>query len=237
MIKQDGRAPLLEHLEELRWRLVKGSAALVGGAILAYLLRDPIFAWITRPFEVAFPDAELVTIRPAEAFSSAMRLALFGGFVFASVPITWQAWAFVSPALTKKERRWVVPIVAATVSLFLVGVGFAYYILPRGLLFLQDTLDVGQGTTVSEYLNFAIRFLLVFGLSFEFPVVLFTAGALGLVKSEQLARGRRWAVLVIAIIAAMATPTGDPFTMLFLSVPLYLLYEVTLLLIRYLLRK
>lgn len=237
MIEDDQRAPMLVHLEELRWRVVKGAAALVLGAIAAYVFRDFIFDWITEPFNEAFPEAELVTIRPTEAFSSAMRLALFGGFVLASVPITWQAWAFVAPALTSKERKWVVPVVLASVSLFLIGVAFAYYILPRGLLFLQETLDVGQGTTVSEYLNFSIRFLLVFGISFEFPVALFMAGALGLVKSEQLARGRRWAVLIIAIVGAAATPTGDPFTMLFLSVPLYLLYEITLLAIRYILRK
>lgn len=237
MISDDQRAPMLVHLEELRWRLVKAAASLVVGAIAAYVFRDWIFSWITQPYETAFPDAELITIRPAEAFSAAMRLALFGGFVLASVPITWQAWAFVSPGLTKKERKWVVPIVLSTVALFLLGVAFAYLILPRGLLFLQETLDVGQGTTVSEYLNFAIRFLMVFGISFEFPIALFLAGALGLVSSERLAKGRRWAVLVIAIIGAAATPTGDPFTMLFLAIPLYLLYEITLLAIRFILRK
>ncbi len=237
MISDDQRAPMLVHLEELRWRLVKAAASLVLGAIFAYLFRDQIFEWISRPYYEAFPESELVTIRPAESFSAAMRLALFGGFVLASVPITWQAWAFVSPGLTKKERKWVIPVVLTSVSLFLIGVAFAYYILPRGLTFLQETLDVGQETAVSEYLNFALRFLLVFGISFEFPIVLFMAGALGLVKSEQLARGRRWAVLVIAVVGAAATPTGDPFTMLFLSIPLYMLYEITLLAIRYILRK
>lgn len=98
-------------------------------------------------------------------------------------------------------------------------------------------LDVAVGTTVNEYLSFVLRFLLVFGLSFEFPVFLFAAAAMGLVTSRQLGQGRRWAVLAITVLAAMATPTGDAFTMFFLAVPLYVLYEIDILLIKLVLRK
>ena len=237
MIGEGQRQSMLEHLEELRARLFKASLALVAGAIVAYLFRDRLFSLLTEPFYQAFPDAELVTLKPTEAFSASMRIALFGGFVLGSLPITWQLWRFGAPGLTAKERKWAVPIVAALVILFLVGVGFAYTILPRGLEFLQGMLDVAVGTTVNEYLSFVLRFLLVFGLSFEFPVFLFAAAAMGLVTSRQLGQGRRWAVLAITVLAAMATPTGDAFTMFFLAVPLYVLYEIDILLIKLVLRK
>lgn len=237
MIDETRRQPMLEHLEELRMRLFKASLALVAGAVIAYLLREQLFAILTEPFNQAFPGVELVTLKPAEAFSASMRIALYGGFVLGSVPITWQLWRFVAPGLTAKERKWAIPIVAALVGLFLLGVSFAYLILPRGLSFLQGMLDVAVGTTVNEYLSFVLRFLLVFGLSFEFPVFLFAAAAMGLISSEKLRAGRRWAVLAITVLAAMATPTGDAFTMFFLAVPLYVLYEADILLIRLVLRK
>lgn len=237
MIDEGRPQPMLEHLEELRVRLFKASLALVGGAVVAYVFRDWLFGLLTEPFNQAFPGVELVTLKPTEAFSASMRIALFGGFILASLPITWQAWRFIAPGLTEKERAWAVPIVIALVVLFLLGVGFAYLILPRGLGFLQGMLDVAVGTTVNEYLSFVLRFLLVFGLSFEFPVFLFAAAAMGVVSSKQLGEWRRWAVLAITVLAAMATPTGDAFTMFFLAVPLYLMYEIDILLIKTVLRK
>jgi len=236
-VESDKRLSMLEHLEELRWRVFKAAAVVVAGAIAAYVFRNPIFEWLKAPFEEAFPGLELQTIKPTEQFASAMRIAAFGGFVLASPFVSWQLWAFVAPGLTKKERRWTIPIVAAMVVLFLAGVAFAYLVLPRGLLFLNSVLDVPVSPTVSEYLSFVLRFLLVFGLAFEYPVFMFAAGAVGLVSSKQLGQARRWAILTITVVAAAATPTGDPFTMLVLAVPLYLMYEITLLLIRFVLRK
>lgn len=233
------KQPILEHLEELRWRLVKSAAALTVGAVVAFFFRDWLFELLEKPYRLAIEDTEaLAQFQVTEGFSVAMRLALFGGTLLASPVLLYQAWAFVNPALTSGERRWTVPIVAALVVLFTGGVVFGYVILPRGLEFL---LDIQRGLEpiigVGSYISLTLRFLLVFGLAFEFPVFLFAASAAGIISSEQLGRGRRWAVLVIVVVGAVVTPTGDPLTLMALSVPLYLLYEVTIWLVKLILRR
>ena len=236
---EERRQPILEHLEELRWRLVKGAAALLVGAIIAFFFRDWLFELLESPYRKAIDDSDaLAQFQVTEGFSVAMRLALFGGVLLASPVLLYQIWAFVNPALTNRERKWTVPIASALAVLFTGGVVFGYLILPRGLEFLlgiQGGLDPIIG--VGSYISLTLRFLLVFGLAFEFPVFLFAAAAAGLLSSQQLAQGRRWAVLAIVVVGAVVTPTGDPLTLLALSVPLYLLYEVTIWLVKLILRK
>lgn len=236
---EEQRQPILEHLNELRWRLVKSAAALTVGAIIAFFFRDWLFDLLESPYRQAIDNTDaLAQFQVTEGFSVAMRLALFGGTLLASPVLLYQLWAFVNPALTAQERKWTVPIVMALAVLFSGGVVFGYLILPRGLEFLlgiQSGLDPIIG--VSSYISLALRFLLVFGLAFEFPVFLFAASAAGLLSSQQLSKGRRWAVLTIVVVGAVVTPTGDPLTLLALSIPLYLLYEATILLVKLVLRK
>lgn len=236
---EERRQPILEHLNELRWRLVKSAAALTVGAIIAFFFRDWLFDLLESPYRRAIDNTDaLAQFQVTEGFSVAMRLALFGGTLLASPVLLYQLWAFVNPALTDRERKWTVPIVMALAVLFSGGVVFGYLILPRGLEFLlgiQSGLDPIIG--VSSYISLALRFLLVFGLAFEFPVFLFAASAAGLLSSQQLSKGRRWAVLTIVVVGAVVTPTGDPLTLLALSIPLYLLYEATILLVKLVLRK
>jgi len=231
--------PVMAHLEELRSRLIKASLAIVAGAVVAFVFRGWIFDALVRPYERVVLDRELAFFRPTEAFTVFMRLSLFGGFVLASPVVIWQLWAFIAPALTKRERRVVIPIVAILVVLFLGGIAFGYWSLDRGLSFLLgfggDRLEPIIGG--NEYLSFAVRFLLVFGLSFEFPVFVYAAAAVGLVGWRRLASGRRWAVLAIVTIGAVLTPSGDPLTLLLLSVPLYILYEATIWLVRFTLHR
>ena len=239
MTEEERRQPILEHLNELRWRLVKSAVALTIGAIIAFFFRDWLFELLESPYRLAIGNTDaLAQFQVTEGFSVAMRLALFGGTLLASPILLYQIWAFVNPALTRQERKWTVPIAIALAVLFSGGVVFGYIILPRGLEFLlgiQSGLEPIIG--VSSYISLALRFLLVFGLAFEFPVFLFAASAAGLLSSDQLGRGRRWAVLLIVTIGAVVTPTGDPLTLLALSVPLYLLYELTILLVKLILRK
>ena len=236
---EEQRQPILEHLNELRWRLVKSAAALTVGAIIAFFFRDWLFDLLESPYRQAIDNTDaLAQFQVTEGFSVAMRLALFGGTLLASPVLLYQLWAFVNPALTAQERKWTVPIVMALAVLFGGGVVFGYLILPKGLEFLlgiQSGLDPIIG--VSSYISLALRFLLVFGLAFEFPVFLFAASAAGLLSSQQLSKGRRWAVLTIVVVGAVVTPTGDPLTLLALSIPLYLLYEATILLVKLVLRK
>ena len=236
---EEPRQPILEHLNELRWRLVKSAATLTVGAIIAFFFRDLLFDLLESPYRQAIDNTDaLAQFQVTEGFSVAMRLALFGGTLLASPILLYQLWAFVNPALTARERKWTVPIVIALAVLFSGGVVFGYLILPRGLEFLlgiQSGLDPIIG--VSSYISLALRFLLVFGLAFEFPVFLFAASAAGLLSSQQLSKGRRWAVLIIVVVGAVVTPTGDPLTLLALSIPLYLLYEATIILVKLVLRK
>jgi len=184
-------------------------------------------------------DENLSYFRPTEAFTFFMRLSLFGGVILASPIIIWQAWAFVSPGLSKRERRYAVPAIGVMAALFLTGIVVGYWSLSRGLGFLleigEERLDPVIG--VEFYMSFAMRFLLVFGIAFLFPVFIFSAAAVGVVSSKSLRKGRRWAVLVIIVGAAVLTPSGDPLTLLLLSVPLYVLYEVTILLVRFILKR
>jgi sec-independent protein translocase protein TatC len=229
----------MAHLDELRSRIFKAALAVLAGTVVAFVFREWIFDLLIAPYEKVAEERSLVFFRPTEAFSLFMRLSLFGGFVLASPVLIYQVWAFVNPALSRRERRWVIPIVAALALLFVGGIWFGYWSLARGLGFLidfgGDNLEPAIGGDF--YLTFAVRFLLVFGIAFEFPVFLFLAAAAGVVGWRTLARGRRWAVLIIVTVGAVVTPSGDPVTLLLLSVPLYLLYEIDIWLIRFLLRR
>ena len=231
--------PIMQHLSELRNRIFKAAAAVIIGSIVAFIFRQWIFDILVEPYERITDDSTLAFFRPTEAFSLFMRLSLFGGLVLASPVVIYQIWAFVAPALTKREKRLAFPIVAILVVLFISGIGFGYWSLQRGLGFLidfgGDSLEPVIGG--SFYLTFAMRFLLVFGIAFEFPVFLYAAAAIGVVGWRQLASARRWAVLIIVTVGAVVTPSGDPITLLLLSIPLYVFYEVTIWIVRFTLRR
>lgn len=231
---KDQPQPLLSHLTELRWRLVRVMAAVVLGSIVGLVFANQI----TDILRVPCNACDFQAIAPAEEFSVLMKVAVFAGVFLGSPVILYQLWAFISPALTSRERKWAIPVVTASVVLFACGIAFGYWSLPKAFEFLTGIfLEVESNFRLGEYMSFVIRFLLAFGLSFLYPVFLFGAAAAGLVTSRQLARGRRWAVLLIVVAAAAITPTGDVLTLSFLSVPLYLFYETTYWLVRLLLRK
>lgn len=234
----DNPQSLLAHLDELRWRIVKIAIAVIAGAIVAFFFADMMRDVLEAPFYNATPDNEFQALKVGEEWGVLMRVALFGGLVIASPVVLYQIWAFINPALTGTEKKWAFPIVAALVVLFIGGVLFGYLVLPRGLEFLLGIFpNVENNLLIGEYYSFVIRFLLAFGAAFLYPVFLFAAAAAGLVSSEQLARGRRWAVLLVVIGAAVITPTGDILTLGVLAVPLYLMYEITYWLVRLVLRK
>ena len=231
--------PMMEHLQEFRSRLVKSAIAIAVGTTVAFFFNEQILDLLAKPYQVAVPGGQLAFFRPTEAFSTVMRLAFFGGLILASPVVLYQSWRFVAPALSPKEKRWSYPITAVFVILFLSGVVLGYLSLERGLGFLLefggDALTPIIGADF--YLKFATRFILAFGLAFEFPVFLFAAAAVGAVSSKMLSSNRRWALLIILIAAAIITPSGDPMTLMLLSVPLYILYELTILAIRFILRR
>jgi sec-independent protein translocase protein TatC len=235
---EDKPQSILTHLEELRWRVVKIFIAVVVGGLIALVFHDQLRSILEAPFRAAAPDNDLQTLAATEQWGVLMRIALFGGIILASPVVLYQIWAFIQPALTKKERNWAIPIVGALVVLFVGGVIFGYVTLPRGLEFLLQIFpDVETNLRLGDYYSFTLRFLFAFGVAFLFPVFLFAAAAAGAISSQQLARWRRWAVLIIVIGAALITPSGDAFSLIVLSVPLYLMYEATYWLVRLVLRR
>lgn len=229
----------MAHLHELRSRVVKAVAAVAVGTVIAFIFNEQILNVLTKPYQLAVPEGSLAFFKPTEAFATVMRLSMYGGAILASPVIIYQSWRFISPGLNPNEKRWAYPVTAVFVSLFAIGIGVGYVALERGLGFLLefggDALTPIIGADF--YLKFAMRFILAFGLAFEFPVFLFGAAAIGVVSSKSLRSNRRWALLIILIAAAFITPSGDPMTLMLLSVPLYVLYELTILAIRFILRR
>jgi len=229
---------ILTHLDEMRWRIVKMAIAILVGAIIAFVFADQLRTILEEPFKTAAPESSLQALAATEQWGVLMRIGLFGGVILASPVILFQIWGFVTPALTSKERKWAIPVVLALAILFVGGVLFGYWTLPRGLAFLLGIFpDIDNNLRVGDYYSFTLRYLLAFGLAFLYPVFLFAAAAAGVVTSQQLARGRRWAVLIVVTGAALITPSGDAFTLMLLSVPLYLMYEITYWLVRFVLKK
>ncbi|MGI9642295.1 MAG: twin-arginine translocase subunit TatC [Acidimicrobiia bacterium] len=232
-------ATYASHLGELRDRLIKVAIAVAIGSVIGFIFHEQVLAFLAEPYHEAVPDSSLAFFRPTEAFSLVMKISLWTGAILASPVILYQTWRFVAPALTRREKKWAIPLTAIFVALFLLGITVGYLALSRGLVFLLDFGgDALQPVIGADlYFRFAMRFLLAFGIAFEFPVFLFAAAAFGAVNSEQLRKGRRWAVVVILLVAAFITPTGDPLTLLMLSVPMYLFYEITILAVRFILKK
>jgi sec-independent protein translocase protein TatC len=234
----DNPQSILGHIEELRWRIVKIGIAVLIGAIVAFIFANWLRGILEAPFYEAAPDSELQALKVAEEWGVLMRIAMFGGVILASPVILYQLWAFINPALTDRERKWAFPIVTALVVLFIGGVVFGYLVLPRGLEFLLGIFDnVANNLLIGEYYSFVLRFLLAFGAAFLYPVFLFAAAAAGVVTSQQLAKGRRWAIVLVVIGAAVITPTGDILNLMILAVPLYLMYESVYWLVRLVLKK
>lgn len=229
---------ILAHLNELRSRIVKIGIAVLIGAIVAFFFADWLRIVLEAPFHQAAPENTFQALKPGEEWGVLMRIILFGGVILASPAILYQIWAFINPALTGTERKWAFPIIGAMALLFMGGVVFGYYVLPVGLEFLLGIFpDVENNLLLGEYYSFVLRLLLAIGLSFLYPVFLFAAAAAGLISSEQMAGGRRWAILLVVIAAALITPTGDVLNLLILSIPLYLMYEITYWLVRLILKK
>ena len=212
--------------------------AILAGSIVAFVFADQLRGLLEAPFVEAMPNNELQALQVGEEWGVLMRIGLFGGLILAMPVVLYQLWAFINPALTGTERKWAFPVVGALVVLFVAGIVFGYVLLPRGLAFLLGIFpNVENNLLIGEYYSFVLRFLLAFGLAFLYPVFLFATAAAGVVSSEQLAKGRRWAVLIVVIGAALITPTGDILTLVALALPLYLMYEITYWLVRLILKK
>ncbi len=235
----DTSMTFMDHLVELRSRLIKSAVAVGVTTVVAFFFYNEVLELLAEPYLKAVDGDRLAFFQPTEAFTLALRVSLWSGVVLASPVIIYQMWRFVGPALTPRERRYVIPLSGVLSLLFVGGVVAGYLAMPLTLeLLVNFGTDLLEPTIGAEfYLRFAMRFLLAFGIAFEFPVFLFAAALLGLVTSQQLRNNRRYAVAIIIVGAALLTPGGDPLTLLLLSSPLYILYELTILAVRFILKK
>jgi len=224
---------LVEHLAELRSRLLLSIAAVAVGAVVVWFAY-PLFIGELRDLLLqSCPDdvqCAVIQQSPIQGLSTRLTVSGYGGLAVALPVLLWQVWRFVTPGLYRRERRLAAPFVLASYVLFLSGAALAWLVLPKGLAFLAG---FGAGTdqlySVNEYTGFVVKTAIGFGIGFEFPVLLVFLQLVGVVDHRRLGGWRHYAVVLIVLLAAVITPGGDVFSLLALSIPMYVLYEVSLL--------
>ena len=254
----DSSAPLIEHLAELRTRLIWSALAFVVAMCICYAVWNPVYNFLTRPICQALEgrgqECGLILLKLQEGFFVAIQISFFGGFILAFPVIAYQLWRFVAPGLYRSEKQAFLPFLIASPVMFFIGAAFAYYvILPmaydfflgfqQGPMALPDDPAAAEAAaksplagivfqgSVSEYLSLTTKFILAFGLSFQLPVALTLLGKAGLVSSEGLASVRKYAIVLILILAAIVTPPDVVSQAVLFSV-IYGLYEVSIQLVR-----
>lgn len=230
---------MMEHLGELRDRLIVSAIAFLVFSVIAFFLYDPILAFFKRPLCAVPPrllgpqGCDLTFFNATGGFAFRISLTALVGIAVASPIWMYEIYAFVTPALTDKEKRYTLPFLASAVTLFTIGAFVAYLAMPTGLRFLLQIGGEGLNPLLgaTEYLNFLGFMLLGFAAAFELPLILFFLGLAGAISVQTLRKQRRIALVAIVAIAAIVTPSQDPYTLLILATPLYLLYELTILLL------
>jgi sec-independent protein translocase protein TatC len=218
---------ILEHLQELRRRLIIASAALIIGVIASAVFTQQLLHWLTGPAKDQVQDLSIIYTEPLEYWGTYFRVALVGGVALAMPVIVYEILAFVGPGLTRRERRWVYPIVLGASLSFLGGAAFAYYVeLPPALRFLLGfSGDVAQPyIKIGSYINFVTHLMLVTGLVFEMPLVVMGLAKLGVVTSRRLLGWWRYALVLAFVVAAIVTPSIDPVTQSLVAAPIIVLY-------------
>ena len=231
----DTKMPFTAHLEELRRRLIVCIIAVALGFGVCYYYSKFLFAILMLPLLDVLPEGgQLVYTGLPEAFFTYLKVGLWGGILLALPVIFYELWGFVAPGLYKHERGYVIPFVILSTFLFLVGGFFGYFVVfPFGFKFFVGFADQNLRVlpAVKEYFSLAIKLLFGFGIIFELPLVLVFLGKMGLVNARMLSKGRKWAILVIFVLAAILTPP-DVITQVLMALPLLILYEISIFLVR-----
>ncbi len=228
---------LVEHLRELRKRLVYALGGIGVGFFIAYANAQVLFGWLMKPLLDAMPEGaekRMVFTGLAQPFLVDLKVGIFGGLILALPFLLYQIWSFVAPALYPQERRGVVPFIVSALFFFATGVAFAYFIaFPFAFQYFlgYSSAELEPMLSIHEYLDFATQMFLGFGAMFEMPLVIFLLAKFGIMTPQQLAKNRQWAVLAIAVISAIFTP-ADALSMLVMAVPLYVLFEGSVLVAR-----
>lgn len=227
---------LRDHLAELRTRIVRAALAVVVGVIIVMAFYDPVLRFLSRPYtdlcERKGPDfcsGKLSTLSALDGFSTRISISLYGGLFLAFPVILWQIWRFVVPGLHAKEKKYAIPFILSTIVLFALGGFIAYWTLDLALEFLisWSGSDVTQLFEIEKYISLVGLMIAAYGIGFEFPVLLVFLQLVGVLSPQTLLKGWRYAIMVIFLIAAVITPSGDPFSMLALAIPMTVFYLIS----------
>lgn len=226
-ISFDDELPITSHLEELRWRLIITFIVLILFFAFAFFFSEKILLLIKRPIK----EYELIFLSPTEAFFAHLKMSFFAAILLSSPLIFYQLWAFISPGLLQKEKKYTIPFVFSASAFFILGLLFSYFaILPLGLKFLltYKTAGATPRLSINQYISFYCRIMLVFGLVFELPIVTVFFTKIGFLNPKLLTKNRKYAILIIFIASAILTPP-DMVTQVLMALPLIVLYEIGIL--------
>jgi len=230
----EDKMSLVDHLQEFRKRLIFALIAVAIGSTVSYFYAAELVHYITAP------AGKLYYMSPGEAFFSYLRVSFFAGFLLALPAVLYQVWAFIAPALSKEERIASLIIIPSSVLLFFIGLIFSYLlVLPAGIKFFLGfaTEDLQPMLSLGQYLSFVISFLLPFGFIFELPLVILLLAKFGIIGSEFLTARRKHVLVLSFVVGAIISPTPDVFSQTMIAVPIILMYEISLLIVKYILRK
>jgi sec-independent protein translocase protein TatC len=225
---------VVEHLTELRRRLFISIIAVAVGGVVGFILYEPILSFLKEPYCDTLPRGQscsLFVSDPLEGFAIRLRIAGYTGLFLAFPIVLFQLWRFITPGLHPREKRYAIPFVLASVVLFAGGAALAYLTFAKALSFLQSVggPDFQEIYSPGKYLRLILLMFLAFGLAFEFPVVLVFLELAGVLGTAHLRRWRRPAAVLILVVAAVITPSQDPWTLLAMAVPMYIFYEASIL--------
>ncbi|MCU1352811.1 MAG: Sec-independent protein translocase TatC [Acidimicrobiales bacterium] len=231
----DGRMSLMDHLVELRSRVIKCAIAVAIGATIGWLIYPWVLNLLTHPLEQiqqnhSLTNGKLILTDPLEGFFLRVKISAYIGFGLAMPVVLYQLWSFVAPGLYANERRYAMAFVTSATLLFLSGAYIAYWTLPKALEFLQAVSGSSfvSAYTGGKYLTLIVYMMLAFGGGFEFPIVLVFLQLVGVLDSVKLRAFRRFAIVIIFVIAAVITPSADPFSLFALAIPMCIFYEVSI---------
>ena len=223
--------PLMEHLKELRTRLIRVAIALAITTVISFAFAQQVLVILMVPLH----DTKLQALKPTESIGNYMKVSLFCGIILAMPFIVYQIGRFLVPGLTKKEKRYLLVLVPGATLCFVAGVVFAYFIMmPTTIGFLQSFMAdlIEQQWAIGEYLSFTTSLLFWIGVAFELPLFVYFLAKLGVVDAKMLSKNRKYAIVIVAILAAVITPTVDPLNMALVMAPLIVLYELGIILAR-----
>ena len=239
----DGRMSLMEHLVELRTRLIRCAFAIAIGAALGWVLYNPVYNFLHRPLAELAKNPNInsknIVLGPLDGFMLRIKMSTYIGIAMAMPYLLWQLWRFISPGLYQNERRYASAFVASATFLFVFGAAIAYFTLPPALGFLTSVggKNLYYQFTPENYLMLIVYMMLAFGLGFEFPILLVALQMIGVLHPQQLRDFRRFGIVIIFVIAAVITPSADPISLFALAIPMCIFYEISIIIGRVLVRR